>query len=267
MPWVLRLFAILVLLGGGGATAAYFLLVKPWLEQQRGGVVVDDKRPVTNENANRNANTSSNPTPGPSAVVKEEPPEFVPPPNAVKFANSRTGLDSKLEEHYIDFSFYYPSAWKKDPKAGAAGNFARIDRSLTEDSIDYPQEKVAVSWYLSNGSFDADKAIFPDRVKDLSAQMAKGLPGFSKTTEGETKVNSLNAYEFRFTGAYTGTKKGDIPYWGRVIFVSPRGENEKNGVTIIMLATKLAPGVAGVDDVGVKGELPMILDSFRFGAK
>jgi len=34
-----------------------------------------------------------------------------------------------------------------------------------------------------------------------------------------------------------------------------------------MLDSSLAPEVKSVDDVGVKGELPMILESFRFGKK
>jgi hypothetical protein len=33
-----------------------------------------------------------------------------------------------------------------------------------------------------------------------------------------------------------------------------------------MLATSLAPELSGVDDVGQKGGLPLILESFRFGA-
>jgi hypothetical protein len=35
----------------------------------------------------------------------------------------------------------------------------------------------------------------------------------------------------------------------------------------LMLATSLAPELKNVDDVGVKGELPMLLESFRFGKK
>jgi hypothetical protein len=38
-----------------------------------------------------------------------------------------------------------------------------------------------------------------------------------------------------------------------------------SGVTLLMLATSLADELKTVNDVGVKGELPMMLDSFRFG--
>jgi hypothetical protein len=32
-----------------------------------------------------------------------------------------------------------------------------------------------------------------------------------------------------------------------------------------MLTTSLAPELTSIDDVGTKGELPLILDSFRIG--
>ena len=38
-----------------------------------------------------------------------------------------------------------------------------------------------------------------------------------------------------------------------------------NGVTLLMLATSLAQELKSVNDVGVKGDLPMVLESFRFG--
>jgi hypothetical protein len=34
-----------------------------------------------------------------------------------------------------------------------------------------------------------------------------------------------------------------------------------------MLTTSLAPELKSADDIGLKGELPMLLESFRFGKK
>jgi len=62
------------------------------------------------------------------------------------------------------------------------------------------------------------------------------------------------------------TSKGDLKLWGRLIFLPPVNGG-KNGITLLMLATSLAPELKSVDDVGVKGELPMMLASFRFGKK
>src|SRR5437763_513 len=64
-------------------------------------------------------------------VIKEVPP-YSPPAGEVQFVNSNKNLDSKSAEHYVDFSFYYPSSWRKDSSAGApaAPNFAQVERSL-----------------------------------------------------------------------------------------------------------------------------------------
>jgi len=64
-----------------------------------------------------------------------------------------------------------------------------------------------------------------------------------------------------------GTEKGDIQVWGRVVFVPTGHEGDTAGATLIMLATSLAPELSGVDDVGDKGQMPLILDSFRFAKK
>ncbi len=96
-----------------------------------------------------------------------------------------------------------------------------------------------------------------------SSTRLEKLPGYEKLSEGPTKINSINAYEFRFSGLSENTEKGDINYWGRIIFVPPGVEGHKNGLTLTILTSSLAPELEGIDDVGIKGELPVILESFR----
>src|SRR6185436_8028813 len=186
--------------------------------------------------------------------------EEVAPPNTTHFVNSSSNLDGKLAEHYFDFSFYYPNTWETDPKAGVPGasNFVKVERRLPPD---FTQENFAIGWYTSKGTFEADEATFPQLVELLGTSLAKGFPEYKKVSEGPTKVNSLNAYEFRFVSVSKGTEKGDIDLWGRVIFVPPGVAGEQAGATMILLATSLAPELSGVEDVGTKGELPVILDT------
>lgn len=267
LPLIFGILVVLLLLGSGAAVAGYFLWLKPFLEARSGKPEVTNNRPTPAENTNRPV-TNSTPAPSPSAETKEEPVAFLPPPNSEKFTNARDGLSGKLAEHFVDFSFYYPDAWAKDPQAGAGGtNFTKVERLLKDKTGDYMEERAVVSWYESNGAFESDRSILPTRAREFSDQISKDLSGYEKVSEGETKVNSMRAYEFRFRGVFKNTGKGDLPYWGRVIFLPPGNDNEKNGVKIVMLATSLAPGVTSADDVGVKGELPLILDSFRFGTK
>lgn len=259
LPLILGALALLLLLGVSGIAAVFFFVVKPRLEGFRPEVVHDAPPPeVTNANtATENTNTAT------ETVPEETPDEFVPPDDATKFANSKENLDGKLAEHYINFSFYYPKSWEKDPRAGVTGasNFVKVERRLPPD---FTQENFAVGWYTSKGSYEADSPTFPQLVELLGESLSKNFPEYRKVSEGPTKINSLDGYEFRFVSLSKGTEKGDIQVWGRVVFVPTGVSGESAGATLIMLATSLAPELSGVEDVGAKGEMPVILESFRF---
>ena len=77
----------------------------------------------------------------------------------------------------------------------------------------------------------------------------------------------MDAYEFRWEGLSKGTEKGDLQLWGRVIFLPTGRPGDTSGAVLSMFTTSLAPELTSVEDVGVKGEAPLILDSFRFGKK
>ena len=260
MPLIIGL-VVLVLLGG--AAAWYFLIYKKGEAGASGNANVANAN--TNANPTANANDSANTSANANVNPTPQPPP--PPPNSTEFTNSSANLDGKLAENYSDFSFYYPNTWEKDPKTGVAGasNFIRVERRLPPD---FTQENFAVSWYESRGTFEADEAeVFPKLLESLKSRYAKSFPEFEVLSEGETTVNGIKGYEFRFQSISRETEKGDITLWGRVIFLPPGVEGKKNGVQLLMLTTSLAPELASADDVGSRGELPMILNSFRMGSK
>ena len=268
LPLILGAVALVFLLGVVGLAGVFFYVIKPRLE---GAVVARDTPPeetntnkaAENTNTNTNADTNSNTNSNTNTKTEDTEVPFVPPPGTTKFANSTTKLDGKLAEHYIEFTFYYPETWLTDKKAGVSGssNFVKVERLLPPD---FTQENFAVGWYNSKGSFEADSPTFPRLVEQLSASLAKSFPEYRKVSEGPTKVNSLDGYEFRFVSLSKGTEKGDLQLWGRVVFLPTGIEGQTAGATLVMLATSLAPELSGVEDVGVKGEMPVILESFRF---
>lgn len=260
MPLVIGL-VVLVLLGG--AAAWYFLVYKKGEagKSANANLANANANASPNANANDNANTTANAN---TSATPAPPPQ---PPNSTEFVNSSANLDGKLAENYSDFSFYYPNTWERDPKTGVAGasNFIRVERRLPPD---FTQENFGVSWYESRGTLAADETeVFPKLVESLKARYAKSFPEFEVLSEGETTVGGLKGYEFRFQSVSRETEKGDITLWGRVIFLPPGVEGKKNGVQLLMLTTSLAPELTSADDIGVKGELPMILNSFRMGSK
>src|SRR5437660_10300468 len=50
------------------------------------------------------------------------------------YTNSKSNFTGKLEENYVDFSFDYPSSWKKDAKAGTGDspNFVKVEKATTD---------------------------------------------------------------------------------------------------------------------------------------
>ncbi|MGI8897344.1 MAG: hypothetical protein ACR2IB_03010, partial [Pyrinomonadaceae bacterium] len=263
LPLILGAVVFVLLLGVAGLAGVFFYVIKPRLQEfQDGPVVVREAPPGEETNTNtaaENANTNS-------TTTEDTEVAFVPPPGTTKFANSTTNLDGKLAEHYLDFSFYYPETWQTDKNAGVAGasNFVKVERRLPPD---FTQENFAVGWYTSKGTFEADSPTFPRLVELLGRNLANSFPEYRKVSEGPTKVNSLDGYEFRFVSLSKGTEKGDLQVWGRVIFLPTSIEGQTAGATLIMLATSLAPELSGVEEVGEKGEMPVILESFRFAKK
>jgi hypothetical protein len=257
LPLILGIVAVLLILGVAGIAAAFLFVIKPRLDQlQERPAVVRESPPVevpSPTTAPENANTTTPPV---------ETDTFEPPADATKFANSKESLDGKLADHYVDFSFYYPQDWQTDPKAGVSGatNFVKVERRLPPD---FTQENFAVGWYTSKGTYEADLPTFPQLVELLSANLSKGFPEYRKVSEGPTKINSMDGYEFRFVSLSKGTEKGDIQVWGRVVFLPTGNAGQTAGATLIMLATSLAPELSGVEDVGDKGQMPLILESFR----
>lgn len=178
--------------------------------------------------------------------------------NTKQYVNSRQGRTGNLAENFVDFSFDYPDNWELDPNP--APNFVRVERKLTtEDEGNFTQENFAVGWVSATGTA-LDKGLMPQLAKQFNTQFASQFPNYKKVSEGETKIGTYDGYEFRFTA-----EKNNVNFWGRVAMLPPPA-GQKKGVALVMIASDRAPELSGVEDVGEKGELPVILESFRFGS-
>jgi hypothetical protein len=263
------IIGLVVILLAGAAAAWYFLIYK----KNNAGANANtnstsaNSNTTANANSNTNGNTNANDNSNTTANANTNTtPPSTPPANSMQFVNSKANLDGKLAEKYSDFSFSYPNTWQRDPKSGVAGasNFVRVERRLPPD---FTQENFTVSWYDSQGTLEADQEnVFPKLAKSLEDKLSKSYPEFKVLSEGGTTINALNGYEIRFQSVSRGTEKGDITLWGWVVFLPPGKEGATNGLQLLMLTTSLAPELKSASDVGVKGELPMILNSFRMGS-
>ncbi|HJZ81073.1 MAG TPA: hypothetical protein VKD91_12035 [Pyrinomonadaceae bacterium] len=256
---IVGLLAVLFMLVIGVAVV-FLLVVRPMLANRRG--MANSNQPTRKGTLRSTATATPSVAPGPRP---SEQPVVVRPPNSTEFVNARRNLDGKLAEHYVDFSFYYPNNWIRDPEAGVPGakNFAKVERRLPPDLT---QESFAVGWYTSTGSEEVNRNAYPQLAQKLSLQYQKEFPEYRKVSQGEARVGIYQAYEFRFAAVARGTANGDLRIWGRTVFL-PAREGENTGAILLMLATSLARELKSPGDVGVKGELPVILESFRLGKK
>jgi hypothetical protein len=181
------------------------------------------------------------------------------------FANSPQGLAGALKDNYVDFSFDYPATWDYKRESGdpAARNFVKVERRLADkDKGDFTLENFAVGSLKMKSENARDTQRLAHALGEFSRQLAASYPQYKKVSEGATKVNAYNGYELRFESRMAQTTRGPVTLWGRVVLL-PHPKQDK-GVTLIMLASSLAPNIKSAADVGVKGDLPAILKSFKF---
>ena len=203
---MLGILAVLLALGVVGLGVAYIFVVRPMLAARR--VAPAEPSPPAKE-PTPNIQTSPSDLGSKKANVAPEPPPYNPPADAVEFVNSKDHLDGQLAEHYVDFSFYYPNRWQKDPTAGKPGarNFAQVERRLPPD---FTQENFAVAWNSSVAPVSENRVLFHTLAENLGVQFEKKFPGYRKVSEGETKVGVYDGYEFRFESLSQNTAKGAL---------------------------------------------------------
>lgn len=184
--------------------------------------------------------------------------KVLPPPNSEYFQNMRENRGGELASYYRGFSFYYPKDWTKTP---GEKNFADVSR---KDENGIPIEQMLLSFYKSKGTFKADREGFPALVKETNKRLAEQIPNYKFVSEGEKIINGgWKVYEMKFEGTVT-TKTGEnIKLFGRRLFMPAMRQGIKSGLMITMLATPLSPNVQTVEDVGEKGELKTVLDTFE----
>jgi hypothetical protein len=254
LPLILGLIAVVLVLFVGVVAAGGYLW---WKQQQKTRIA---QTPTVTEPTETAPSLPTNTaTPAEASRPSNEPPPYNAPADALQFVNSKDELSGKLAENFVAFNFYYPNRWVKVP---STENFVTVERRLPPD---FTQERFGVApWYAPADTTNFDDAFFETLVAKDNANFSKNYPEYRKVSEGPVKVGSYDGYELRFESTSRGTDKGDLTIWGREIFFPPR-EGEKTGVKFLILTTSLAPELKSMDDVGVKGELPMLLESFRFG--
>jgi hypothetical protein len=207
----------------------------------------------------------TSPSPASADFTQKTPSEVAPsstsnvPNDYAVFQNSKEKLEGKLAEKFVGFSIAYPKSWQKNAAAAQEGNFLDAANRI---STGVPIEQILISWYGSEGTFEADRENFPKIAQKLNNVYK--LPDYKQISEGAIEVNAMPAYEVRFESVAADKRGEEFRFYGRTILLPVGRPDMRSGLLITQLGTSLAPELTSAADVGVKGELAKILATLRF---
>lgn len=185
------------------------------------------------------------------AIARQKKPELE------HYSNSRYGRSGKLEEHYVGFSFDYPKSWTIRTVDPDNINFVTVERSVDNKTW----ENLNVSYYTPATSSEDNERLFQDLFSKVAEQYAQQARGFRRVYEGLGSAGHYPGHEALFTGTLD-VKGQPVQIYSRIIFVAAPGK--PHGVAMTMMGTSFHPDLHEANDLGRKGELPLVLDSFRF---
>lgn len=248
---------------GIGILALAFLAYLGWsyLQSPQPQTEFIANNPDTNAQQTETPVTEINAPPQSQSEIESAPlpRQISQPPNTEYFENSKVDLKGDLAKNYRKFILYYPKGWTKNE---STTNFLDISKKDESGSL---IEQMIVTYYPSTGLFSKDKENFSKLVEKSNKALKDALgDNFKVISQKETKIQNgrWNVYEVTFQSS--GVKDGKtIMILGRRFWLPTQDPRTQNGFVITMLATSLSPEITSVEDVGNKGDLAYILESFE----
>lgn len=174
------------------------------------------------------------------------------------YDNTRDGRTGNLAENYVDFGFDYPKLWSVTTTDPDNINFVTVERSV--DGKTY--ENLNVGYFRPAPSEEENRQLYRQVLGQIEGQFSQQFRDFRKVSEGPTKVGQYDGYEALYDGNVE-VEGRRVDVFVRAIFI-PTPDGTK-GVSMMMVGTSLNPDLKQADDLGKKGQLPIVLESFRFG--
>ena len=169
-----------------------------------------------------------------------------------------------LRDSYVDFSFDYPARWSQTPQPidGTAQNYVRVAAPMVNG---YEPEAFLVGYASGTGNAARDRASIPAAALALAGQFGAALQDYHIVSSGPGRIAGFDTYGWRFTASAPGVGgEPRVQIYGRGDLILPPGASR--GVTLVALATSRAGDVHSAAEVGERGTLKAILDSFRLAS-
>ena len=173
------------------------------------------------------------------------------------YVNTPEGRTGNLAESYVGFEFDYPKTWVLKPQDADSINYVAVERRRSEQTW----ESFTVGYFATAGSPEANEQLYSELVNQLGSQFGQQFTNLQKTREGKTTVGPNEGYEGLFQATIDADGTPVQIYIRAILLPTPDGTK---GVTLLMLGTSYHPELRSVEDLGIKGEMPVPLGSFRF---
>lgn len=177
------------------------------------------------------------------------------------YVNTPEGLTGDLAANFVPFSFEYPTTWEvvETGREPGASNFVKVEKQVEEG---FTAENFAVGYLTLPPGAENDREVLRPLLEALRGQFAQSFPNFQAIGTGPAVLGGREGLYLTFSSRVEGTPRGDVDLWGRV-FLIPVGGGR--GVAVVMMGTPVGTELSGPADLGQKGELPVVINSFRFG--
>ncbi|HEV7588405.1 MAG TPA: hypothetical protein VGO40_09850, partial [Longimicrobium sp.] len=176
------------------------------------------------------------------------------------YTSAEGSLNDELRPHYVPFSFRYPDDWVVTERGDSSGgkNFVKVEKGENG----FTAENFAVGYMFATPGHESDPELINQLLSQFEQQFSSQFAGFQRVGDDRMQLGGHEATGFRFTARVPTAARGEVQVFGRVLVV-PVGDGK--GLSIIMLGTPVGSGLQSVDDLGVKGGIPVILRTFRIG--
>lgn len=185
-----------------------------------------------------------------------------------RFVNTKEALVAaapELTTHFLPFSFDVPEGWSYEEGGSKppGSNFVKVERRSSPRTT---AENFSVGVFWTS----APPGPIPDDV--LTAKLGKfkktierSIPGAKILADVAMTFDGRRARGFRFATQAPAEHTGGEPLdgWGLVLFVPDVSGSD--GAVLIMMGTAADGRFTSAEDVGVKGDLPRLIASFKFG--
>ncbi len=178
-------------------------------------------------------------------------------PENSRFVNRKEDLTGELAKNFLGFEIHYPAEMKRSE---SATNFLDI---ATRSADGIPLEQMIITRYKSRGAMGLDRPNFPKLAGASNADLKERIgTSFRVVGNGETAIQNgrWRGYEVKFEGLLPD---GKTRLFGRRIWIPVQSPGVQNGFVITLLATSLADGITGAEDVGTKGKLAVAIENFE----